>query len=362
MNGQVSINTEPAMSNKRKRLMLAALAAVAVAGQAIAQGGDHSGKEVVDKVCAGCHASGAGGAPRIGDAAAWSKRASQGLTSLTQHALEGIRKMPAHGGNPGLTDLEIGRAVTYMVNRSGGRWVEPASAKDMAAERSGEQIVKAQCANCHESGAGGAPRIGDRSAWIARVTQGLDYVVRAAIRGHGGMPARGGMAEATDGEIRAAILYMFNQGVAAPSQASKGTSRAAKAPPAIVSSNQKTVDGTEIYLGFVSAETLRSFPKNSIEAAMHGGVPRGAGYYHVNVSLLDAVTKAPITDAQVDMRVEQPGLTAESKHLEPVAVNKSLSYGNYFRMRGKSSYLITVKVRKPGSLRIIEAKFEHRFD
>lgn len=80
------------------------------------------------------------------------------------------------------------------------------------AERSGEQIVQAQCFKCHDSGKGGAPRIGDRTAWIPRVKQGLDLVVRSAIRGHGSMPARGGMADLTDAELRAAVVYMFNKG------------------------------------------------------------------------------------------------------------------------------------------------------
>ena len=60
------------------------------------------------------------GAPKIGDKKAWTKRASQGLTSLTKSALQGIRQMPPHGGNPNLTDTEIERAITYMVNQSGG--------------------------------------------------------------------------------------------------------------------------------------------------------------------------------------------------------------------------------------------------
>ena len=87
-----------------------------------------------------------------------------------------------------------------------------AVAQAQSADRSGEQIVRAQCAKCHEAGKDGAPKIGDRSAWIPRVKQGLDVVVRSAIRGHGSMPARGGMADLTDAELRAAVIYMFNQG------------------------------------------------------------------------------------------------------------------------------------------------------
>ena len=40
-----------------------------------AQAGERSGKEVVDSVCAACHATGAQGAPKIGDQDAWHSRA-----------------------------------------------------------------------------------------------------------------------------------------------------------------------------------------------------------------------------------------------------------------------------------------------
>jgi cytochrome c5 len=74
----------------------------------------------------------------------------------------------------------------------------------------GEQVVRAQCVKCHAAGVRGAPRIGQRDAWIPRMKNGLDPLVLAAIRGHDGMPARGGMASFTDAEFRAAVLYMFN--------------------------------------------------------------------------------------------------------------------------------------------------------
>jgi len=199
-------------------LIAAALAfAVAIAPREVGAQTERSGKQVVDAVCAACHGTGKNGAPKIGDKSAWTKRASQGLTGLTQHAINGIRQMPAHGGSPNLSDLEIARATAYMVNQSGGRWVEPVSVKDLSKERSGEQIVQAQCGKCHETGAGGAPKIGDRAAWAPRIKDGLDNTVRSAIRGHGGMPARGGMADLTDSELRSAIVYMFNKG-AVPAQ------------------------------------------------------------------------------------------------------------------------------------------------
>lgn len=198
----------------RKSIVIAGLAfATSIASiHAFAQNSERSGKAVVDGTCAACHAMGANGAPKIGDQAAWSKLASQGLTGLTKVVLKGIRQMPPHGANMQLTDTEIKRAVTYMVNQSGGHWVEPISKQKPPAERTGAQIVQAQCRKCHETGKGGAPKIGDRDAWIPRVKDGFDAVVRSAINGHGAMPARGGMANLTDAEMKNSITYMMNKG------------------------------------------------------------------------------------------------------------------------------------------------------
>ncbi len=189
-----------------------ALTTMAVPGPSVAQAPERSGKQVVDSVCITCHGTGAKGAPRIGDSKAWAARADKGLTSLTASAITGIRNMPSHGGNPGVSDAEISRAIVYMVNQSGGQWNDPTDRTKPAVQRTGKQIVTAQCSKCHATGVGGAPPIGDRDAWIPRAKLGFDGLVSSAINGHGGMPARGGMANLTDPEIRAAITYMLNPG------------------------------------------------------------------------------------------------------------------------------------------------------
>ena len=339
---------ETTLNSTRAGLVAAALLALAQAG--FAQAADRSGKEVVDAVCAGCHATGAKGAPKIGDKKAWSKRASQGLTSLTEHALKGMREMPAHGGQADLTDLEIGRAITYMVNKSGGNWKEPASAKDMAAERTGKQVVDAQCSKCHTKGDGGAPKIGDRAAWAPRMKQGVDALVASAIRGHGGMPARGDKADLTDAEIKSAINYMFN-----PAADTSAKPKPKAEPAAASDQKHKSIAGMEIYVGLLPADSLRTRPE--AEKKMYGGIPSGTGYYLVNVTLRDSATKAEIKGAEVEARVANL-MNGETRKLEAATINNIVSYGNYFQMPGKDPYTVTLKIRKPGAPQPVEAKFD----
>jgi len=196
-------------SGRLALLLLGAAAGLHCAAGQAAQPLEKSGKQVVDAVCVQCHGTGVNGAPRIGDRKAWATLSEMGLTALTSHALEGIRNMPPHCGNFKLTDVEIQRGITYMVNQSGGHWTEPSSRTVPVADRTGEQVVKARCIECHGTGKMGAPRVGDRAAWIPRLKQGFDSLVRSAINGHGAMPPRGGMESLTDAEVRNAIAYMI---------------------------------------------------------------------------------------------------------------------------------------------------------
>jgi cytochrome c5 len=85
-----------------------------------------------------------------------------------------------------------------------------AAAAAEPSQRNGKQVVDEVCSACHAAGVNGAPRIGDRDAWIQRARQGIDALTRSAIRGHGRMPSRGGMAPLYDEEMRAAVTYMVN--------------------------------------------------------------------------------------------------------------------------------------------------------
>jgi cytochrome c5 len=81
-----------------------------------------SGAEVVKGVCAMCHAAGLMNAPKIGDKGQWAPRIAQGYETLVSHAVNGIRTMPAKGGNPDLTEAEIAAAVAEMANQAGAKF------------------------------------------------------------------------------------------------------------------------------------------------------------------------------------------------------------------------------------------------
>jgi cytochrome c5 len=83
-----------------------------------------SGEEVFKAQCAACHASGAAGAPKFGDAGAWGARIGKGFDALLTSALKGKGNMGPQGGGD-FEDFEIGRGVAYMANAGGAKFAEP---------------------------------------------------------------------------------------------------------------------------------------------------------------------------------------------------------------------------------------------
>jgi len=223
------------------------------------------------------------------------------------------------------------------------------AATAQARDRSGEQVVQSQCVKCHATGENGAPKIGDKAAWTPRLSHGLDTAVRAAIAGHGSMPARGGMADLTDPEVRSAVIYMFNP-VSAVTVAAKN-----EAPLRAPGGNIKVVSGVEIDLGVVPAESLRVRSGLDGMGGMHAA-PKGKGFLHLNVSLFDNQTRAAIMDADVKATVKDPVMGDQTHRLEAMVINGVTSYGTYFRRPGTSPYKISVQVRRPKAP-FVEAEF-----
>jgi cytochrome c5 len=83
-----------------------------------ASSGPRSASEVYSSACAACHDTGAAGAPKKGDADAWSARIDKGMDTLVSHAINGFNAMPAKGGCSSCSDEEIKLAVELMVEDS----------------------------------------------------------------------------------------------------------------------------------------------------------------------------------------------------------------------------------------------------
>lgn len=225
-----------ALSKVEENIKPVAMVEVATAGAAGAT--EKSGEEVVKAVCAMCHAAGLMNSPKIGDKAQWQPRIAQGYETLVKHAIEGIRSMPARGGNPSLTDNEVASAVAHMANASGANFTAPApkkaeasaapvetaapaataapatetkvAAAPAASGKSGEAVYKAVCAMCHAAGLMNAPKFGDKTQWAPRIKQGYDTLVHNAVKGIRSMPAKGGNPALTDDEVAGAVKYMAN--------------------------------------------------------------------------------------------------------------------------------------------------------
>jgi cytochrome c5 len=83
-----------------------------------------TGEQVYQAVCTACHTAGVAGAPKLGDAAAWSPRIATGYEALLNSALKGKGAMGAQGGGD-YSDLEVGRAVVYIANQGGAKFEVP---------------------------------------------------------------------------------------------------------------------------------------------------------------------------------------------------------------------------------------------
>jgi len=211
-----------------------------------------AGADVYKAQCAACHATGAAGAPKFGDAAAWAPRIATGYEALLKSVLGGKGAMPKQGGGE-FDDVEIGRAIVYMANDAGAKFEEPkaaaaapapaapavaapapaapaaapapapaaaapaapaaatapapAAAAPAADAGKGKALYETVCQACHAVGVAGAPKFGDKAAWAPRIATGVDAMTATVIKGKGAMPPKGG-SSASDADIHAAVEYM----------------------------------------------------------------------------------------------------------------------------------------------------------
>lgn len=176
--------------------------------------GSGTGKEVYTAHCAACHDTGASGAPKLGDAAAWTARIAQGMEVLYKNAIAGIRGMPAKGTCMTCSDDEIKAAVDYMAGKD-------SMTKSVAVNKEappkkltlddGKRIYQQVCSICHAQGKLGAPVLGDKAVWAPRLQQNMDILFKHVIQGYNAMPVKGACNACSHAEIIAAAKYMVEE-------------------------------------------------------------------------------------------------------------------------------------------------------
>tara|TARA_Y100001936_G_scaffold34608_1_gene32702 strand:+ start:1395 stop:1928 length:534 start_codon:yes stop_codon:yes gene_type:complete len=82
-----------------------------------ADAGPASIEDIYSSSCSACHASGAAGAPKLGDKEAWAPRVEDGIEILYSSAIKGKNAMPPKGGNTSLSNEDVKAVVDYMVSK-----------------------------------------------------------------------------------------------------------------------------------------------------------------------------------------------------------------------------------------------------
>jgi len=81
-----------------------------------------------------------------------------------------------------------------------------------AASVDGQKIYQSSCQACHNAGVAGAPKLGDKEAWAPRIAKGNEVLFLSVKNGLNVMPPKGTCMSCSDDELRAAMVYMIEQG------------------------------------------------------------------------------------------------------------------------------------------------------
>ncbi|MDB5820705.1 MAG: cytochrome c5 family protein [Rhizobacter sp.] len=88
--------------------------------------------------------------------------------------------------------------------------IEVKDPTDVAAMKPGNVVFESQCIACHGTGAAGAPKFGDASAWAPRLASGFQALWNSALHGKGAMPPQSG-GDFSDLEVGRAVVYMTSK-------------------------------------------------------------------------------------------------------------------------------------------------------
>ncbi|MEB8431992.1 c-type cytochrome [Cocleimonas sp. KMM 6892] len=82
------------------------------------------------------------------------------------------------------------------------------SVNAFAADDAGKKTYDDACKVCHDAGIAGSPKFGDAEAWAPRIETGIEALYTTSLKGKGAMPAKGGRADISDDDVKAAVDYM----------------------------------------------------------------------------------------------------------------------------------------------------------
>jgi cytochrome c5 len=172
------------------------------------------GEAVYQNYCFGCHAMGAGGAPKMGDSVTWDKLMQGGKDKVYYHAIHGINGMPPKGTCSSCSDQEIKQAVDYMALTkapAGSTETTPAPVTPLTME-DGKKLYEKNCSSCHAAGVNNAaPKLGDMTAWQPVIEAGFMAAYENIETGKKGHPVNGGCKDCSDAEIKAALKYLMQE-------------------------------------------------------------------------------------------------------------------------------------------------------
>lgn len=168
------------------------------------------GKVIYNNYCSGCHNTGVGGAPRVGDKLKWETLERSGIEKLYTVAINGGGNMPAMGTCITCGNYEIRAAVDYMLSASKAneKQIIPVSS-DI---KSAEQLYQTSCASCHSNKKTKAPQLGDMKAWAPIEKQGFINTYQEIMTGKNNHPANAGCTNCSDKDILTALKYMLQKG------------------------------------------------------------------------------------------------------------------------------------------------------
>lgn len=146
------------------------------------------------------------GSHRMGETDARANTPEEITKRIAPHATVAVD--PSKASAPALTKAALPKAVEASVVAVA---IPPPLPPGAAVASGGASVYQSACVACHATGVAGAPKTGDKSAWVARLAKGKPVLYEHALKGFNGMPAKGGNTALPDADVKAAVDFLVAQ-------------------------------------------------------------------------------------------------------------------------------------------------------